>query len=50
MRAQVDIYVAGFPCKAFSRLRHKTELLQDEEAKQFFAVRDTIKDLRPRVA
>lgn len=44
------LYVAGFPCKAFSALRHKTQLMDDPEARQFFEVRNTIKSQQPGVA
>lgn len=45
---QIDIYVAGFPCRAFSKLRWKSPWLADPEARQFYAVRDTIRDVRPK--
>ena len=44
------VYVAGFPCKAFSALRTFTDWLDDEQARQFWKVRDTIKELKPPAA
>ena len=38
------LYTAGFPCTPFSFLHNDTELLADENARQFFAVRDLLKD------
>ena len=46
---QVDLYVTGFPCKAFSALRFMTEWLDDEEARQFYATASTAKTVKPRV-
>ena len=45
---QVDIYVAGFPCKAFSKLREKTDGLQDKEAQPFYEVTSVMKEIRPK--
>ncbi len=44
---QVAFYIAGFPCKAFSKLRHITAWLEDSEARQFYACVDAIKELEP---
>ena len=44
----MDLYVAGFPCKAFSRLRAKTKGLKDPQARQFFGVCRAIKDTAPK--
>lgn len=38
--------MAGFPCKAFSRLRESTEGLQDKEAKQFHEIVASVKEIR----
>ena len=43
-------YVAGFPCKAFSTLRHRTKLLRDKEARPFYGVRARIADLQPVIS
>lgn len=45
---QVDIYIAGFPCKAFSRLREKTDGVEDKEALPFYEVKNTMKEVRPK--
>lgn len=47
---KVALYVAGFPCKAFSNLRHRTEWLEDKEARQFYMVRDCVKRVQPPAA
>jgi site-specific DNA-cytosine methylase len=44
-----DVYVAGFPCKAFSLLESESLLLNDPRARPFFLVRDTITQLQPKV-
>lgn len=44
---QVGVYVAGFPCKAFSALRHMSGWLQDEQAKQFYGVVNNIRVVQP---
>lgn len=44
---QVDIYVAGFPCKAFSRLRSFSLWLEDPQARPFYGCISNIKRLRP---
>ena len=44
---EVDMYVAGFSCKPFSRLHHQTRLLDEQEAGIFFAVVRKLKKLRP---
>lgn len=49
MGPQVHVYCAGFPCKAFSALRTHSDWLNDSQAKQFWAVRDTIQELQPLV-
>ena len=43
----IDLYVAGFSCKPFSMLHNNTKLLEEPEAKIFFAVLDRIKNLQP---
>jgi site-specific DNA-cytosine methylase len=48
--AKRAIYVAGFPCKAFSSLRHETLWMEDPEAKQFYKVTSAIKESQPRLA
>ena len=45
----VDLYVAGFSCKPFSLLHNRTKLLEEPEAKIFFAVVTRIKRLQPPV-
>ena len=45
--SQVMMYFAGFPCKAFSKLRHVSLLLRDPQAKQFFEVIRTVRRLKP---
>ena len=46
-----NVYVCGFPCKAFSMLRrHRTKFLQEASAKPFFATVAVLKQCRPRVA
>ncbi|CAL1166955.1 unnamed protein product [Cladocopium goreaui] len=47
---KVDIYAAGFPCKAFSRMRTFSLWLQDPEARPFYGCVSNIKSLRPRAA
>lgn len=47
---QISVYVAGFPCKAFSKLRGMTGWLQDKEAMQFISCAKTIKTVRPAVS
>lgn len=47
---KVDIYVAGFPCKAFSRLRTFSLWLSDPEARPFYGVVANIKRMKPRVS
>lgn len=44
---QVLAYVCGFPCKAFSALRHTSQWLKDDAAKPFYYCRDTIRSLQP---
>lgn len=44
------IYAAGFPCKAFSKLRAHTLWLDDPQAKQFFEVTRTIQAVQPIAA
>ena len=46
--AQVDLYVAGFPCKAFSALRAESDWLQDPQARQFYKCAETAKAVKPR--
>lgn len=48
--SQVMLYFAGFPCKAFSRLRHVSLLLRDPQAKQFFEVIRTVRRVKPVVS
>lgn len=43
----VHLYLSGFSCKPFSTLHHQTKLLQEEEARVFFAVVDRIHQVRP---
>ena len=45
-----DLYVAGFPCQAFSMLESETLLMKDRRARPFFAVRDSITELQPTMA
>ncbi len=44
---EAAIYIAGFPCKAFSRLRQTSEWLSDEAAKPFYGCIENIKTIRP---
>ena len=46
---EVGIYLAGFPCKAFSSLRWVSEFLNDEAAKPFFGVKNNMEVARPIV-
>lgn len=46
--AQVDIYVAGFPCKAFSALRAESNWLADAQARQFYKCAETAEVVQPR--
>lgn len=43
----VHMYISGFSCKPFSMLHHNTKLLEEEEAKIFWAVRDRLHRVRP---
>lgn len=45
--AQVSLYIAGFPCKAFSKLRAVSRWLEDKESKQFYKCAQTIHDVKP---
>ena len=42
----VQLYITGFSCKPFSTLHHQTKLLEEPEAKVFFAVVDRIHQVR----
>ena len=44
----IGLYVAGFPCKAFSYLTTTTSLLEDKRARPFFSTVRTIRWLRPK--
>ena len=44
---EVDLYIAGFSCKPFSRLHNQTKLLEEKEAAIFFAVLERLKMLQP---
>ncbi len=46
---QAAIYVAGFPCKAFSRLRTASMWLDDPQAQQFYGVVENIRVSGPIV-
>ena len=48
--SQVAVYIAGFPCRAFSRLRWKSDFLADPEARQFFEVLRTMRGVQPAAA
>eukprot|EP00439_Symbiodinium_sp_Y106_P011020 s4055_g1.t1 len=43
----VHVYTSGFSCKPFSKLHHGTKLLQEEQARIFFAVVQRIACIRP---
>ena len=43
----VDLYIAGFSCKPFSRLHNKTKLLEEKEAQIFFAVLRRLQTMQP---
>ena len=43
----VHLYVAGFSCKPFSLLHHETKLLEEDQAKIFYAVVARIEQVRP---
>ena len=43
----VHVYTSGFSCKPFSMLHHGTKLLQEEQARIFFAVVQRIACIRP---
>jgi site-specific DNA-cytosine methylase len=43
----IDLYISGFSCKPFSMLHGGTKLLQEPEAKIFFAVLNRIQQLQP---
>eukprot|EP00435_Cladocopium_sp_Y103_P072726 s27_g41.t1 len=45
--AFVELYVAGFSCKPFSTLHHQSKLLQEDEARIFYATVDRIHQVRP---
>lgn len=47
---KVDLYTAGFPCKAFSRLRTFSLWLKDPEAQPFYGCVKNIKRLKPLVS
>lgn len=47
---QAALYVAGFPCKAFSRLRTKSDWLDDAKAKPFFGCISNLRRLQPVVS
>ena len=46
----VSLYCSGFPCTPFSMLHHRTKLLRDSNARQFFASTRTLHHCRPAVA
>jgi DNA (cytosine-5)-methyltransferase 1 len=43
----LDLYVAGFPCQAFSNLRHNAKGFQDPRGTIFFECLETIKQTKP---
>ena len=43
----IDLYISGFSCKPFSMLHGGTKLLEEPEAKIFFAVLNRIQQLQP---
>ena len=43
----VHVYTSGFSCKPFSMLHHGTKLLQEEQARIFYAVVQRIASVRP---
>lgn len=45
---KLDLYVAGFPCQAFSGLRHDATGFQDPRGTIFFECAETIRHTRPR--
>lgn len=44
----VDLYVAGFPCQAFSGLRHDASGFKDPRGTIFFECLETIKHTKPK--
>ena len=47
---RVHLYVAGFSCKPFSMLHVNTRLLQEDQAKIFFATLGRMRTLKPPLA
>ena len=47
---KVAIYVAGFPCKAFSALRYMSDWMEDAEAQPFYGCISNMKRCRPVAA
>lgn len=45
---KLDLYVAGFPCQAFSGLRHDAKGFHDPRGTIFFECLETIRVTRPR--
>jgi site-specific DNA-cytosine methylase len=43
-------YIGGFPCKAFSFLSEKTDLLRDPRAQPFYKVLHILRVTKPFVA
>ena len=43
----VHLYIAGFSCKPFSLLHNKTKLLEEDQARIFYAVVARIRKVRP---
>ena len=46
----MSLYCSGFPCTPFSMLHHRTKLLRDSNARQFFASTRTLHHCRLAVA
>jgi site-specific DNA-cytosine methylase len=46
----VHIYIAGFPCKPYSMLHHKTKLMKEKTAKPLFAILKLLRTSGPAVA
>lgn len=45
-----NVYVCGFPCKAFSRLHHGTQFFKEPAARPFKAMLDTVAGKLPALA
>jgi site-specific DNA-cytosine methylase len=46
----VHIYIAGFPCKPYSMLHHKTKLMKEKTAKPLFAILKLLRTSGPAAA